>query len=132
MKQFTQQDLKRLWRPEDNSQGEDNGQIIIIGGSELFTGAPLMSLIAASRLVDMVFVATPEGDKEIVQKVALFSKLRSVIWISRESLDEYVAKSDAILIGPGLMRYHKQLSDSNTFDDSGTETRMLTKYLVQK
>ncbi len=129
---FTDQDLKKLWKPREDSSGEDNGQITIIGGSELFTGAPLLSLIAASRLVDMVFVATPTEDKEIVSKIALFSKLRSVIWIPKEDLDVYIEKSDAILIGPGLMRYHKSISDDHVLDGAGTDTKMLTKYLLTK
>ena len=66
-----------------------------------------------------------------MSKVELFSKLRSVIWISREDLDEYIDKSDAILIGPGLMRYHKHLP-KDVFDDAGTETKMLTHYLLTK
>ncbi len=129
---FTQADLKNLWSPEQNSKGEDNGQITVVGGSELFSGAPIFSLIAASRLVDMVFLATPQQDKQIADNVALFSKLRSVIWIPREDLDAYVQKSDAILIGPGLMRYHKSLSDNSVLDMAGTDTKMLTKYLLQK
>lgn len=129
---FEVSDLKKLWKPETNSAGEDNGQVTIVGGSELFSGAPIFSLLAASRIVDMVFLATPEQDKQIAGNVALFSKLRSVIWIPREDLDAYVKKSDAILIGPGLMRYHKNISENNILDGAGTDTKMLTKYLLHK
>lgn len=129
---FGVEDLKKLWQPESNSAGEDNGQVTIVGGSELFSGAPLLSLVGASRLVDMVFLATPLQDKAIAQNVALFSKLRSVIWIPREDLDLYVKKSDAILIGPGLMRYHKNISNDHVLDGAGTDTKMLTKYLLHK
>jgi hydroxyethylthiazole kinase-like uncharacterized protein yjeF len=133
-KSFEVSDLVSLWRPDTNSTGEDNGQVTIIGGSELFTGAPLLSLVAASRLVDMVFLATPSQDKEIAQNIALFSKLRSIIWIPREDLDDYLGKSEAALIGPGLMRYHRENSQllSDELDVAGTETKMLTHYLLQK
>lgn len=135
--QFLKQDLKKLWLPNSNSKGEDNGQITIVGGSELFSGAPIFSLVAASRLVDMVFLATPQQDKEIADNVALFSKLRSVIWVPREDLDSYIEKSDAILIGPGLMRYHgentkSEILNPKVYDHAGTDTRMITKYLLHK
>ncbi len=137
MLKFVENNLRRLWKPDNNSSGEDNGQVVIVGGSTLFTGAPLMSLVAATRLVDMVFLATPEEDKNIPNKMKLFSKLRSVIWIPREDLDAYMQKSDAVLIGPGLMRFHKETSSRPAsvkpeYDEVGTETKMLTKYLLQK
>lgn len=133
--QFTNDNLKNLWKPNNDSAGEDNGQIVIIGGSELFQGAPLLSLVAASRLVDMVFLATPDTDREAAEKAVLFSRLKSVIWIPRIDLEAYIQKSDAILIGPGMMRFHSENSkseilSSKQFDEKGTETRMLTQYLL--
>jgi len=122
---FTEKDLQKLWRPDKDSSGEDNGQVTIIGGSKLFHGAPMLAVKAASRLVDMVFFGSPERDLE---KVA---KLNSFIWIPWEDMEEYVAKSEAILIGPGMMRYRKNLPEG-VFDEAGTETRMLTQYLLGK
>lgn len=124
---FGQKDLQKLWKPKKESNGEDNGQITIIGGSELFTGAPLLSLVAASRLVDMVFLVTPKEDKNIVNKMKLFKRTRCVIWVPREDVDEYIAKSDTVLIGPGMMRYRKIIGD-----DGGDETKKLTRELLQK
>lgn len=128
---FAIDDLRKLWRPDSDSSGEDNGQITIVGGSELFTGAPIMSAIAASRLVDMVFLSTPEQDKDVVSNVALFSKIRSLIWVPRQDIDLYIEKSDAVLMGPGLMRYRDSLPEGE-YDDAGTETRSMTKYLLQR
>ena len=122
---FTEKDLQKLWRPDKDSSGEDNGQVTIIGGSKLFHGAPMLAVKAASRLVDMVFFGSPERDLE---KVA---KLNSFIWIPWEDMEEYVAKSEAILIGPGMMRYRKNLPEG-VFDEAGTETKMLTQYLLGK
>lgn len=120
--------------PREDSNGEDNGQITIVGGSELFTGAPLLSLTAASRMVDMVFLATPGEDRETAHKVALFSKLKSVIWVPRGDLDKYIEKSDAVLIGPGMMRYSQEgaVGTGEVLDVAGTETKMLTHYLLKK
>ena len=75
MKTFAVDDLKKLWRPREDSDGEDNGQVTIIGGSSLFHGAPMLAVKGASRLVDMVFFASPERDLE---KVA---KLNSFVWV---------------------------------------------------
>ena len=107
MEVFDRTQLKKLYRPESDSSNEDNGQVTIIGGSKLFHGAPLLSLKIASRIVDMVFFASPEPSLEsIVQK--LKSKLFSFIWIPWEDVDAYIEKSDAVLIGPGMMRYRSE------------------------
>ncbi len=130
---FGVKDLERLWKPKQDSTGEENGQVVIIGGSELFTGAPLLSLMAASRLVDMVFLATPEMDRGAVERTALFSKLKSVIWIPKNELSKYIEKADATLIGPGMMRYRSENSNEKMgLDVAGTETRMLTQYLLSQ
>jgi len=131
---FNKKGLWDLWKPREDSNGEDNGQVTIIGGSGLFIGAPLLSLITVSRLVDMVFLATPEEDRTTANKARLFSKLKSVIWIPRSELDKFILKSDAVLIGPGMMRYARegQAGEGGVYDDAGTETKMLTHYLLGK
>ncbi len=55
MEKFKEEELKKLANPHKNSSKEDNGQVVIIGGSRLFHGAPTLSLKVASRIVDMVF-----------------------------------------------------------------------------
>jgi len=119
----------QLYRPQVGRTKGRNGMVTIIGGSELFHGAPLMSLKVASRVVDMVFFASPEPS---VGKVAehLKSKLYSFIWIPWEEVGEYIKKSDAILIGPGLMRYRKEGRES--FDEVGKETKKITEELLQE
>ncbi len=134
MKRFERFDLKTLWRPDNNSSGDDNGSVTIIGGSELFTGAPLLAMMAAARMVDNVFLATPDSDKGAAEKTALFSQLKSLIWVPKEDVEKYIYKSDAVLIGPGMMRYSSEgkFNDDGVFDHAGTETRMLTQYLLSK
>lgn len=78
MRLFNPSELKLLYKPANNSSGEDNGQVTIIGGSKLFHGAPLLSLKVASRITDMVFFATPESSVgELAQKIKLNSFLLS-------------------------------------------------------
>ncbi len=110
MNSFTAADLKKLWKPRDNSSGEENGQVTIIGGSELFHGAPILALKAATRIVDMVFFASPDpGLGETASKIK--ASLGSFIWVPWEETEEYIKKSDAVLIGPGLMRFHSEKSE---------------------
>ncbi len=133
---FTKDDLKKLWVPKVNSSGEENGQVTIIGGSSLFHGAPILAIKAASRVTDMVFFSSPEKQLEQISAKAALS---SFIWVPWDEIEEYIKKSDAVLIGPGMMRYHKENSKSEIlnsnkeiFDEKGTETRSVTKYLLQK
>ena len=80
----------------------------MIGGSEIFSGAPTLVAMAAYRTgVDIVNVAAPEG---AAQSIASFSpsiitiKLPGSILRSNHLriLDEHVQRSNAIAIGPGL------------------------------
>jgi NAD(P)H-hydrate epimerase len=126
MTKFNKTDLKNLYTPPNQSNGEDNGQVTVIGGSELFFGAPLLCLKVISRIVDMTFFASPEPSVgEVANKFK--SQLFSFVWVPWDELDEYVKKSDAVLIGPGLMRYHKEHGDH-----AYEKTRTLTKDLLIK
>lgn len=104
---FDKSEIKKLYTPDKGSSGEDNGQVTIIGGSHLFHGAPLYGVKIASRIVDMVFFASPEDS---VGRVAeqMKSELLSFIWVSWKETEEYIKKSEAILIGPGFMRFKSE------------------------
>lgn len=132
---FSKDELKNLYRPANQSSNEDNGQITIIGGSALFHGAPLLSLKVASRIVDMVFFASPEDSVgDVAEKVK--SKLGSFIWVPWGDVEEYIAKSDAICIGPGFMRYGSEKKNHESHDGGCDEacqkTRLITKKLLGK
>jgi hydroxyethylthiazole kinase-like uncharacterized protein yjeF len=117
MQTLGRQDLIKLYRPSPNSSKGQNGQVTIIGGSKLFHGAPLLALTTASKIVDMVFFASPDPSVgEVAAKIK--SKLFSFIWVPWNSTTEYIEKSDAVLIGPGLMRVNK--------------TRTITKWFLTK
>lgn len=132
---FNKEDLIKLYKPPKNSNGEDNGQVTIIGGSKLFHGAPLFSLKAASRIVDMVFFASPEPSlKSVVDKMK--SSLLSFIWVPWDDANHYVEKSDASLIGPGFMRFGSENTPhKNRHQDCDEEcqiTRSITQIFLQK
>lgn len=134
VKKFDPSVLKDLYRPPSSSGGEDNGQITIIGGSKLFHGAPLLSLKVASRIVDMVFFATPE--KSVGRVAEHFkSKLFSFIWVPWNEIGKYIEKSDAVLIGPGFMRFKKEKDrgkESYDKDASYLQSREITQELLNK
>ncbi len=127
-------EIKALLQPKLLSQKEDNGQLTIIGGSSLFHGAPLLSLTVASRIVDMVFFSSPKENKTYVNK--LKSSLYSFIWVPETDLEYYINKSDAVLIGPGMMRYDneksKVKSQKSKIDGEGERTKELTEKLLKK
>jgi len=130
---FTSKELKNLYFPAHDSSGEDNGQITIIGNSNLFHGPLILALKTASRFVDMVFFASPEeSNKEIAAYVK--SEVPSFIWVPFEEVDKYIDKSDACLIGPGFKRYNSENSenkhDVNFCDDDCKKTREVTEKLL--
>ncbi len=134
-KVFDPLELKNLYKPKKDSNGEDNGSVAIIGGSELFHGAPLLALTSASRIVDMVFFASPDPS---VGKVAeeMKSKLMSFIWVPWEDVEDYVEKSDAVLIGPGFMRFQSERTPHHNrihvCDETCQKTKEITKRLLTK
>lgn len=136
LKKFKEEELKKLYKPREDSTKEDNGKIVIIGGSSLFHGAPISSLKVASRIVDMVFFASPEPSVgRVAEKIK--SKLNSFIWVPFDEVEEYIKKSDAVLIGPGLMRYHKKIPSSksqisNKLDETGRKSKEITETLLKK
>ena len=136
IKTFDTKNLKYLFRPKDKSSGEENGQVTIIGGSKLFHGAPILALKTASRIVDMVFFASPDTTTGKVAE-QIKSSLMSFVWVPWEETDAYIGKSDAVLIGPGLMRFTSESQNPNdktqmTNDKEGKRTRDITEKFLKK
>lgn len=132
MRVFNKSDLKNLYQPPFDSSKNQNGLVTIIGGSKLFHGAPLFSLTAASRVVDMVFFSSPEKSVGMVAD-QLKSRLFSFIWVPWEETGDYVKKSDAVLIGPGFMRFHKETDagKAELCDEECQKTTEITKHFLQ-
>jgi len=132
MKRFETSELKKLYRPDKNSSGEDNGQVVVVGGSSLFHGPPLFAIKAASRVVDMVFFTSPHKPLRDVA-ANLKARIGSFIWIPFEEVEDYIKKADAVLIGPGFMRAHSEKANSkpNNLSDKAYEfSRTITKKLL--
>lgn len=89
----------------------------------------MLAVKAASRLVDMVFFGSPERDLEMV------AKLNSFIWVPWEEVDKYIAKSEAVLIGPGFMRFRsEEVSEEEKMacDEECRKSREITKNFLEK
>jgi len=86
----------------------DFGRLIVIGGSEIYSGAPALVALAALRTgVDLVFVAAPE---KTASSIASFSPNLITIKLEGEHLNErnletlgpHIQRSTCVAIGPGL------------------------------
>jgi NAD(P)H-hydrate epimerase len=86
----------------------DFGRLLVIGGSETFSGAPALVALAAYRIgVDLVYVGTP-----VKTAYAVSSMSPDLITIKLDgdhvnprntaALEPYLEKSTAVAVGPGL------------------------------
>src|SRR5258706_3879247 len=111
------------------SDKHGSGQVTVIGGSKLFHGAPLLALKSVSRIIGMTYFSSPEEDREIANRIK--SALLGFIWVPFDDVESYVAKSDVILIGPGMMRSHIK-EHQFICDEEGEKTKKFSESLFQK
>ncbi|MHA1961251.1 MAG: NAD(P)H-hydrate dehydratase [Candidatus Thorarchaeota archaeon] len=94
-------------RPPDSRKG-NNGRILIIGGSDVYSGAPALAGMAALRTgADLVTVAAPEPVVPAIRAYSPNLMVRSLgtrVLLSEciDSLLDLVNNSDVIALGPGL------------------------------
>jgi ADP-dependent NAD(P)H-hydrate dehydratase / NAD(P)H-hydrate epimerase len=127
MEKADQTIFNNFYKPAKDSHKGQNGKLTIIGGSQLFHGASLWALKTASRIVDMVFYATVKENEELTKN--LQSQLYDFICVPRKKVAEYIDESDAVLIGPGMVRGSKNYTGTG---ESGQQTSQLTKKLLFK
>ncbi len=98
-----------LPRRKPNSHKGDYGRLLIVGGSEGYTGAPVLAALAALRSgAGLVFVAVPRNVYPIVAgrcSAAMAFPLPD----SAEALLDRVKGCNVAVIGPGLGRDHDDL-----------------------
>ncbi len=134
MDKFEPELLKNLVLPQGGSTKGQNGQVTIVGGSKLFHGAPLLALTAASRFVDMAYFTSPEKSVGEVAN-SIKSKLFSFIWVPWSEVESYIQKSDAVLIGPGFMRFRSEKvteEERLSCDEACRESAKITERLLKK
>ena len=94
-------------RPRESRKG-DFGRLLVIGGSETFSGAPAMVALSALRTgVDLAYVAAPEKTAHAIS--AMSPDLITIkLWGEHLNpgnippLKAYVEKASAVVLGPGL------------------------------
>lgn len=75
----------------------ENGTVIIIGGSEMYTGAPIFSALAALKTgSDLAYIFTHENS------VSQIKKLLEAVVLPFRFVPEILEKATTCIIGPGL------------------------------
>ena len=98
-----------LPRRKPNSHKGDYGRLLIVGGSEGYTGAPVLAASAALRSgAGLVFVAVPRNIYPIVAG-RCSAAMPFPLPDSADALLDRVNGCSAALIGPGLGRDHDEL-----------------------
>ncbi|MBU7014107.1 MAG: NAD(P)H-hydrate dehydratase [Theionarchaea archaeon] len=100
-------DVKFLERRRKDSHKGDNGRVLIVGGSELYHGAPIFSGKAASKISDLVFVACPQPAVFPIRATTadfIVHPLSSEHLVVEDipTIQTLAESCDIVLIGPGL------------------------------
>ena len=96
-----------LKRKRESHKG-DNGKVMIVGGSPMFHGAPILSSLAAEYSgVDLVFPFIPKMHAEVARGYSLnfiIQTFEDEILTNKDvkTILNLSEKMDAIVIGPGL------------------------------
>jgi NAD(P)H-hydrate epimerase len=94
-------------RPSEAHKG-DFGRLLVIGGSETFSGAPAFVALAALRTgVDLAYVAAPEKTAYAISSISpdlITIKLegRHLNMGNIPALKSYIEIASAVVLGPGL------------------------------
>lgn len=130
--------IKKLRVPEKNSHKGQNGRTLVIGGSSLFHASSIWAAEVASHFVDIVHFASTEENNKILFETK--KKFHNGIIIARANVLDYAKEDDSILIGPGMVRNEKVMSDELritnfsevlAISDEAVFTQQITKYLLE-
>ncbi|HID72803.1 TPA: NAD(P)H-hydrate dehydratase, partial [Candidatus Micrarchaeota archaeon] len=86
----------KLYTPPKKSRKGQNGRLLIIGGSREYHGAPMLSILAARRFVDLVYLYPPDRGAPLIKAVKTIPEV--IVKRSAPRLPEY----DCVLFGVGL------------------------------
>jgi NAD(P)H-hydrate epimerase len=91
--------FRRLYKRKKFSHKGENGKVLILAGSQQFHGVVFFAGTAASRCVDLVFVATTKQNQLLAKKQ---SPEFIVTELAPKKLSPFLEKADAVLLGPGM------------------------------
>ncbi len=102
-------DVSAIVKPRpSNSHKGDFGRLLIIGGSETYSGAPALVALAALRTgVDLTYIAAPEKTAHAISSYSpnlITIKLEGTHLNPRNmvALKKTIQRSTALVVGPGL------------------------------
>ena len=111
-------DVSIISKPRrSESHKGDFGRLLIVGGSETFSGAPTLAALAALRTgVDLVYVAAPKETAYAISSLSpdLITLKLEGDYFNRENLPvvrRFLEKATAVVIGPGL-GLHKETQEA--------------------
>ncbi|MDD5340411.1 MAG: NAD(P)H-hydrate dehydratase [Candidatus ainarchaeum sp.] len=90
--------MEKLFVPKKRSHKGENGRLLIIGGSRQYHGAPVLSLLAARRFVDLAYFYPGDKDRNLMNAVKRVPEVIVVRGLGN------LAKMDCVLFGVGLGR----------------------------
>lgn len=91
--------MRSLYVPLPQSRKGDNGRLLIIGGSRQYHGAPVFSLLAARRFVDLLYFQPAERDAHLITAVKMIPE---AIVVKDSKSPAIRGKLDCVLFGIGL------------------------------
>jgi NAD(P)H-hydrate epimerase len=98
-------------RPRDpDSHKGDYGRLLIVGGSDVYSGAPALAGLASLRTgVGLVFIAAPRGAASVIKSYSpdliVHQLSDSVVTLNDLSaISRLLTQSDALVLGPGIGR----------------------------
>ena len=104
------------FRPTEAHKG-DFGRLLVVGGSEVFSGAPALVALSALRAgVDLTYIAAPHRTAYAISSIApdlITVKLEGSHLNPRNTavIKRYLETSTAVVMGPGL-GLHKETKDA--------------------
>ncbi|RLF14820.1 MAG: bifunctional ADP-dependent NAD(P)H-hydrate dehydratase/NAD(P)H-hydrate epimerase [Thermoprotei archaeon] len=103
-------DVRKCFKTRDPlSKKGDNGRVLIIGGSRLYSGAPALSGMAALRAgIDIAVITTPKSAAWIIKTFSpalIVWPLKSDEYLGLDDIEYIMSvkeRFDCIILGPGL------------------------------
>jgi NAD(P)H-hydrate epimerase len=88
--------IGQLYTPSKDSHKGQNGKLLVIGGSRQYHGAPMFSILAARRFVDLLYFYPGENDPQLLGVIKTIPEAMVVFDLER------ARECDCILFGIGL------------------------------
>jgi len=99
MPQCTKKDWFAIKSPKKNSYKGQNGKLLILAGSQTYHGALILSIKAAVRFCDLVYVFTHQANDTLL--APLKAESPNIIVLTPQNISQFFKTIDAYLAGPG-------------------------------